>query len=191
MFHSEKPPPSRLEGEGFVLMPLTTDQTERDFHAVVETRQTLRLRSGTDWPSDNFDLEENHETLAAHHREHEAGDAYTYTVESPDGSTCLGCVYLRPMAWIKDANPEELAAVSDDAVVVAFWVRTSRVASGLERRLFEALKAWLSDAWNFPEVVFQARDIASDLVEMYEAAGLTVRYRVVCPPRQGNYLLYG
>jgi hypothetical protein len=39
------------------------------------------------------------------------------------------------------------------------WVRESELAGGLDRRLFQTVKSWVSSDWPFSNPAFPARDI--------------------------------
>ena len=83
-----------------------------------------------------------------HEKEFALNLSFTYTVVSPSGDTCLGCVYVLP--------PEKAGF---DAQVI-YWARTG---SGIEAALGAALRAWLQREWPWwPRVAFPGRDIPWD-----------------------------
>lgn len=136
-------------GGRFVLRPLTTGDVENDYEAVMSSRVSLRriFRADDDWPADGMTLQENLRDLARHQADFEGRTGFTYTVETPDGRRCLGCVYLYP-------SPKE----GFDARV-HYWVRDDAKAEGLEEGLGTFLRGWLRDAWPFLNPAFPGRDI--------------------------------
>lgn len=122
----------------------------------MDSRAHLREWSGTTWPDDDFPLAENVADLERHAREQRDRQAFAYTVLNPHGTECVGCVYLTPLAELAEENPE-LADRPGRAVVVDFWVRSSRLEGGLDRTLFDALVEWLAEEWDFDEVWFAVR----------------------------------
>jgi RimJ/RimL family protein N-acetyltransferase len=133
-----------------VLRPLRASDAERDYDAVMSDAAELRRWSGSDWPSDDFTLAENLADLERHEREHERGEAFTYTVLAPDEMRCLGCVYIVPV-W-SEAVP--LCGAAASAACVGFWVRASDWADDLDRHLLTALREWLGTKWPLDCVLF-------------------------------------
>ena len=61
--------PERLVNDEFVLRPVTVDDAEADHAAVMDAQTQLRLWSQSDWPADDFTVEENRaDLLAMQHR---------------------------------------------------------------------------------------------------------------------------
>lgn len=142
--------PSETRTERLVLRPLRASDAERDYDAVMSSAAELRRWSGGEWPSDDFTLAENVADLERHEREHERGEAFTYTVLSPDEARCLGCVYIVPV-W------PEAAALCEGAACVAcvgFWVRSSEIERDLDKHLLAVLLEWFRNAWPFDCVLF-------------------------------------
>jgi RimJ/RimL family protein N-acetyltransferase len=140
------PPPRELRTARVVLRPLRATDVERDYDAVMSDPAALRRWSQSDWPADDFPLSENLADLERHEREHEEGVAFTYTVLSAGHEErCLGCVYLAP------TRPETAALTrgAGHPMKLAFWVRSSEIASDLDRHLFESLRRWLDAEWSF------------------------------------------
>lgn len=149
-FHSGGPAPRETRTERLVLRPLRASDAERDYDAVMSSAAELRRCRGSEWPSDDFTLAENRADLERHEREHERGEAFTYTVLAPDGARCLGCVYIVPV-W-PEAVP--LCGAAACAACVGFWVRASEWASDLDRHLLAELRRWLGTEWLFDCVLF-------------------------------------
>lgn len=177
--------PATLQGEGFLLEPLTVDHVELDYAAVMDSREMLRIWSGSTWPAEDFTLAENLEDLQRHQREHEEGEAFTFTVLSPDRGMCLGCVYLNPGDRFAGAD------LSEEAAVVGFWVRQSVRDGDLEQRLLGALLGWLDDEWGFPATFVSARDLDAIQRRIIERQGMSERGRVGAAGRSGTFVLYG
>jgi hypothetical protein len=138
-----------------LLRPLRTTDVELDYDAVMASAEQLRMWSDSEWPADGFTLAGNLADLQTHQDEHEQGEAYTYTVLTPDGARCLGCVYLTALAQ------QMLPACTDAAAgtAVRFWVRTAEVDHDLDRHLLAALRAWLSAEWAFDCVVYPVNSL--------------------------------
>ena len=185
--------PSRLDAGGFVLEPLTVDHVELDYAAVMDSRDMLRIWSGTSWPADDFTLAENREDLERHQREHTEGTAFTFTVLSPDGSECLGCVYVNPTDRFipSDDLVGSVEGLPEGTAVVGFWVRQSRRDGDLEGRLLESLVGWLRESWDFPAVLVSVAGADARQRDVVESAGLAERLRVGAVGRAGEWVLYG
>ncbi len=173
--------------EGFRLEPLTRGHVGVDYAAVMSSKETLRVWSGTTWPEEGFTMGENLlADLDRHEREHVEGVAFTYTVLGDD--ECLGCVYVTALDRLRELNPD-LDAPAGSAVV-GFWAVEPKLAGGLEKELFEALRGWFTDAWSFPAVYFSGALAGARQMGLFEAAGLPESFRVRVPGRQGLFGLY-
>jgi hypothetical protein len=93
--------------------------------------EMLRRWSQSAWPADDCTLVQNLTDLQRHEREHIKRKAFTFTILNPQGAQCLGCVHIVPLC------PEEVPLCKDAAHAsdVAFWVRTSELASTLDQHL--------------------------------------------------------
>jgi len=163
--------PEELCTERFLLRPLLATDVDLDYDAVMSSRAELRRWSQSTWPEESFTRAENLVDLERHEREHRAGEAFTYTVLAPDGSRCLGCVYVAPL------RPEEEAVLGpseagERRARVTFWVRAADVAHDLDRRLFETLRAWFDAAWAFDRIVFTAARDEARQQGLFRDAGL-------------------
>ncbi len=54
-----------------------------------------------------------------------------------------------------------------------FWIRQSRLAEGLDRRLLDVLRPWFRDDWTFDGHLFLTNEQFAQQVAMMEAAGMT------------------
>ena len=68
---------------------LSVDDVEKDYEAVIESRDLLRSMFGGDWPRDGFTLEENLKDLERHQQEFLDREAFAYTVVSLDNDRVL------------------------------------------------------------------------------------------------------
>ncbi len=111
-----------------------------------------------------------------------------------DQSECLGCVYVfSPAAdWFAAAPVIALGpdSWSDYDAMVAFWVRTSRLAEGLDRLLLDSLVDWFDEAWGVEAAVFFTNEQFDQQVAMIESAGLHPRFEAKLPGDEGKYLFY-
>jgi len=142
--------PERFETDEFRLRMLTVNDLVKDYDAVMSSvehlKSTFSVITEDDWP-EGLTLEEDLIDLGWHQREFTLGFSFAYTVMNLDESACLGCVYFEP------------TSKADYDVAITMWVRESELASGLDRRLFQAVKSWVSREWPFSNPVFPARDI--------------------------------
>ncbi|MDN4596164.1 N-acetyltransferase [Leifsonia virtsii] len=187
--------PDRLETGEFVLRPILASDVEGDYDAVMESREYLRPWEQTGWPADDFTLEADLADVTMLEERHAAHHAFTYTMVTPDGSECLGCVYIMPpdarhyreatITPVGDARWEEYGAF------VSFWVRTSRLPSRLDERLLAALRDWLAPYHRLGGVLFVTNEQVGQQVELLQRLGLELRFRLAKPTHDGAYLAYG
>lgn len=140
--------PWGLETERFRLRMLTVNDVVKDFDAVMSSVEhltsTFSVISQDSWP-EGLTLEEDLVDLGWHQREFTLRSSFAYTVMSPDESTCLGCVYLN-----------STRKVGHD-VAITMWVRASELPSGLDRELFETVRAWVASDWPFANPAYPGR----------------------------------
>ena len=168
--------PEALRTDEFLVRPLRATDVILDYDAVISSRAELLLGSGGTWPREGFTLEENLADLERHEQEHHERVAFTYTVMNPAETECLGCIYIGPLTRIlgKDAGNSEY--LSDRTAYVYFWVRQSRLAVHLDRRLLQALIPWFQNEWAFLHVIFFAQNIEERYTRLYEEMGLRFLY---------------
>lgn len=138
--------PAILETDQFRLRMLSVDDVEKDYEAVMESRDLLIEMFGGPWPREGFTLAENLADLQMHQREFLAREAFAYTVVAPDESRVLGCLYINPT---KDPDVDAR---------VHMWVRQSAYDAGLDPVLFNTVRAWLTSAWPFAVVEYPGRE---------------------------------
>ncbi|HEX6117863.1 MAG TPA: hypothetical protein VFZ03_00330 [Dongiaceae bacterium] len=140
--------PQRLDGNGFILRPLTVNDLIKDYDAVMASAERLAgfMNPQSPWPR-GLTLEEDLIDLGWHQREFTMRHSFAYTVISPDEGECLGCCYILP-----SDKP------GYDAQVF-YWARTSTLAGGFEERLGSAFRGWIAQDWPFARVAYPGRDI--------------------------------
>lgn len=193
-----EPVPAELPTTEFTLRPITADDAAMDHAALMETRDHLRLWEQSSWPEDDFTIEANRADLADLadlEARHAAGRAYTYTVLDPLGTECLGCVYVFPTSatFLTKATVTPLSGDSwaDVQAVVYFWVRQSRMQTGLDGRLLSALRAWFTENWHLERTVYVTNEQFTQQVDLIERTDLTRRFELIEPDKAGTYLAYG
>ncbi|KAF2413826.1 hypothetical protein B1729_07775 [Microbacterium sp. B35-04] len=191
----EAPVPSGLRTSEFVLRPITADDAERDHAAVMETRDDLRLWEQSTWPADDFTVDDNRGDLIDLAQRHEAHRAFTYAVLDPAGDQSLGCVYLFPTtaaflarSAVTSVGDADWAAV--DAVTY-FWVRGSRIGTGMDARLLAALRTWFAEEWRFQRPVFVTNEQFSQQAALLDGTDLRLQFELREPDKPGTYLVYG
>lgn len=192
---ADAPVPASLATAEFTLRPITADDAEIDFAAVVETREHLRLWEQSTWPADDFTVEENREDLVGLEQRHSEHRAYTYTVLDPSGTESLGCVYVFPTtaSFLTKAavTPVSGDRWDDVEAVVYFWARLSRMQSGMDGRLLDALREWFARDWKLDRTVYVTNEQFTQQVELIGRTDLEVKFTLVEPEKPGTYLVYG
>ena len=137
--------PEPLKTARLVLEPLDESHAALDFDALMSCRGRLReeLQWGN-WPPADFTLELNRADLRRHHDEFIRGEAFAYTVLSPDPdrARCLGCIYLKRCAEVEGAQ-------------LAFWVIDDAIE--LEAALVANVLQWVHSAWSINHVLIPLR----------------------------------
>jgi RimJ/RimL family protein N-acetyltransferase len=137
--------PGSLETDQFRLRMLSVGDVEKDYEAVIESRELLHSM-GSSWPREGFTIEENLADLERHQQEFLDREAFAYTVVSLEESRVLGCVYINPT----DRGNAEAK--------VHMWVRQSEYDKGLDGVLFQTVKKWMESSWPFNHVIYPGRE---------------------------------
>ncbi len=168
--------PEVLRTDEFLLRPLKATDVALDYDAVISSRAELLRGSGGTWPREGFTLEENLADLEQHEQEHRDRVAFTYSVMNPAETECLGCLYIGPLERLLGHDAGSGEYLSDSTAYVSFWVRQSRLADHLDRRLLQALIPWFHNEWAFLHVLFIAQTIQERQIRLFEEMGLRFLY---------------
>lgn len=143
------PVPQELITPKIKLRPLTIEDVEKDYEAVMSSANRLRtvFDPGGDWP-EGLTMAQNTIELGWHQVEFQLRTSFAYTVLSLDETRVLGCMYIYP------------AFKSDYDVEVTMWVRESEANTGLDDHLFKTVDDWISQVWPFKNPAFPGRKIA-------------------------------
>ncbi|HCM72936.1 MAG TPA: hypothetical protein PLS15_05075 [Fimbriimonadaceae bacterium] len=139
--------PDTLATSEFRLRMLTVNDVVKDYDAVMSSVEHCRTIWGGKWP-EGLTLEQNLIDLGWHQKEFQIRRSFAYTVVAPDESMVLGCVYLLP------------ASKAGYDAEVFLWIRQSHLQSGMEDRLFDAVRQWVAADWPFKAVAYPGRSIS-------------------------------
>lgn len=190
-----EPVPAGLRTDEFVLRPIRADDAERDYRAVMETREHLRSWEQSAWPEDDFTVDANREDLAGLEQRHDAHRAFTYTVLDPSSAECLGCVYIFPTSATFLAK-SAVTPVGDDEwsdvdAVIYFWARLSQMDVGMDGRLLDALRTWFDTEWKLRRAVYVTNEQFGQQVDLIERTDLVLKFELLEPDKPGKYLVFG
>lgn len=146
--------PVRLVHHDVVATPLTRADLAEDLHAIRMSVDLIRRTRGGKWPPEELGEVEDLDDLVWHEVEWSAGISFAYVVRDAAG-TYLGCFYLYPLGR-RAALSEEVLGFDVD---VSWWVSSSAYDSGYYARLYDALRAWLANAFPFWKPYFSNREI--------------------------------
>ncbi len=132
----------------FVLTPLRVDHLVLDYEAVMSSRERLwtLFGAGWGWPRADLTLMQDLVDLGWHQKEFQLRRSFNWAVMTPDERALLGCCYL---------DPSERDGFDAEA---CYWVRSDRIADGLEDRVGAVLRAWIAERWPFARVAYPGRD---------------------------------
>lgn len=192
---STEPVPPELRTDEFFLRPIVVGDTEKDYAAVMETREPLRLWRQSTWPEDEFTVEENRKDVLDMEERHAAHRAFNYTVLDPAGTRCVGCVYVFPTSATFLAKAT-VTPVADDSwadvdAVVFFWARLPEMEKGMDERLLAALRTWFRDEWKFSKTAYATSEPFTQQVELLKRAGLNLKFELLEPVNPGKRLVFG
>ena len=139
--------PHGLETGEFRLRMLTVNDVVKDYDAVMSSVQHCNTIWRGKWPY-GLTLEQNLIDLGWHQKEFQTRRSFAYTVVQLDEQRVLGCVYIEPTR--KPGYDAE----------AYLWARQSELAGGLEDRLFDTVRDWISSSWPFKSVAYPGRSVS-------------------------------
>jgi hypothetical protein len=188
------PVPDELRTESFLLRPIRESDTERDYAAVMETREELRLWEQSSWPADDFTVDDNRTDVVDLQTRHDAGRAFTYTVVDPLDTEAWGCVYVLPptATFLAKATATPLGEIGwqEMDAVAYFWVRSSLSAQGFDTTMLETLRTWFAEAWSVTRVGFVVSEPYERQVKLLQSTDLTPAFELREPDKPGHFLIY-
>lgn len=147
--------PTRVEGEGFILVPLGPELVQIDYDAYMSSIDHLQrtFTRSTRWPTEDISAADAMLDMETEQSRFEARTSFAYAVLTPDGSRERGCVYVYP-------SPKP----GYDAMV-RMWVTQAEFDAGFDPELQAWAEQWLADAWPFEAVAWPGRGIDWDTWE--------------------------
>jgi hypothetical protein len=141
-------PPFQVKGDLYTLRKLTVEEVEKDYKAVMSSRESLRqiFCENDDWPSDDMTLEDNYKDLVMHQREFDQNEGFAYTIVTPDDQDCIGCLYIYPFPYGQYDSE------------VYYWFVDS-VDAIMSDHLRNFLNQWLEEGFGLSKPVYPGRDI--------------------------------
>ena len=136
--------PRELVTDEFRLEPLGPQHNESDYAAWTSSMEHIRATPGYPdgrWPYP-MPPEKNLADLKRHAGDFANRTGFTYTVLASEDGSVVGCVYIYP-------------SDTPGGAAVQSWVRADRAE--LDVPLYEAVSAWLADAWPFTTVTYDPR----------------------------------
>ncbi len=167
--------PTRLETAEFVIHRQRVSDNQLDYLAVMDSKESLREWSDSEWPEDEFTLEQNAEDIAGHIADHEQDEDYGFSVFSPNENRLLGSLYLNAVAPLLEnypTDPETLTRLLEFNVRIEYWLRTG-TSEGLEKNFVQAVLLWLEQSWWFKHPVFGSRRNMISRRNLFSELGMT------------------
>lgn len=143
-------PPFDIKEDNFIIRKLTVDEVEKDFNALMSSKESLRqvFEINDPWPADDMTIEENYKDLKEHQDEFDKREGFAYTVVNKEDTECIGCIYIWP--WSHGAHDS----------LVFYWVTDKVKAQGFDEELGLYLDNWLKTFWSFENPLYPGRNIS-------------------------------
>lgn len=146
--------PGALETELIHIEPLQNDQHSAFFQAYENYADQLRSELGWGWPALIPTADQNQELVGYHVRQHEAHEAFTYTLQMYDrrgAKRLVGAVYLVPVLAERDLVPGLNSADYD--VELSWWVNPPGRDYRGHEELLPLLLRWIATEGPWDEVL--------------------------------------
>ncbi|MCB1021372.1 MAG: twin-arginine translocation pathway signal protein [Bryobacterales bacterium] len=145
-------PPTEVEGDGFVLVPLDTKVTEMDYKAYMASIEHLQktFTHSDRWPREGLTMDDAVKDMENEQAQWEKRESFPYSVLDPEKTRERGCFYIRP------SKKEGYDAV------VRSWVTAEEFAAGFDEKLYEWGRTWVESTWPFKKVAYLGREISRE-----------------------------
>ncbi|NML94088.1 twin-arginine translocation pathway signal protein [Novosphingobium olei] len=142
-------PPARIEGPGFVLVPLGPALVKIDFDAYMSSIEHLQrtFTRSNDWPTAGISDADALKDMETEQARFSARTSFAYSVLTPDGKRERGCVYVYP------------SPVPGYDALVQLWVTKAEYDAGFDAKLQDWVSAWIAKDWPFRTVAYPGRAI--------------------------------
>lgn len=153
--------PTRVEAEGFTVVPLGPELVEIDYEAYMSSIEHLQqtFTRSTGWPTADIDAAAAMADMENEERRFLARESFAYAVLTPDGTRERGCVYVRPSS-----------KVGYDAEV-RLWVTKTEYDAGFDAELERWAEDWVAARWPFERVAWPGRAIPWETWDTLPDAG--------------------
>ncbi|MFM7404371.1 MAG: twin-arginine translocation pathway signal protein [Erythrobacter sp.] len=152
--------PTRIEGPGFVLVPLGPALVDIDFAAYMSSIRHLQqtFTRSTGWPREDITATEAMADMESEAARFEKRESFAYAVLTPDGTRERGCVYVAP------------SAIAGHDAVVRLWVTQAEYDAGFDAELYAWTQDWIAREWPFDQVAYPGRAMAWETWDALSAA---------------------
>ncbi|MGB0715372.1 MAG: GNAT family N-acetyltransferase [Phycisphaerae bacterium] len=138
--------PKQFDTERVHMEPLAPIHAHMDYEAAMSSREHLQSTLHWGWPTAEFKVEQNKKDLERHWKEFVNNEGYAYTVLTPEGDKCLGCVYITPAMDHKLPGP---------VAKMAMWVRADQLESNLDDHVFQHVMRWIREDWAIETLIIK------------------------------------
>jgi hypothetical protein len=73
---------------------------------------------------------------------------------------------------------------------ILFWIRQSRLAEAMDRKLLDILRPWFEQEWPFDGHLFLTNEQFEQQVSMFAGANLQLQIEVQLPKQPGKFRAY-
>lgn len=153
--------PTRVEAEGFTVVPLGPELVKIDYDAYMSSIEHLQqtFTRSTGWPTADIDDAAAMADMENEERRFLARESFAYAVLTPDGTRERGCVYVRPSS--KAGYDAE----------VRLWVTKAEYDAGFDAELERWAEGWVAEQWPFERVAWPGRAIPWETWDALPDAG--------------------
>ncbi|MBM7074445.1 hypothetical protein JQC92_20875 [Shewanella sp. 202IG2-18] len=140
LIHDSFDVPVEASIQDFIIMKVDPDYAKLDYEALMSAKEFIRKQLGSEWPSDNFTLKENTDSLFDDLTSFNNKTSFTYHILNRQKSQIIGCFYVSsPIAKPYDAS-------------VFIWVKKEYLSSPVFPKIKTAIKSWISQKWPLKRV---------------------------------------
>ncbi|CUS48327.1 MAG: Acetyltransferase (GNAT) domain [Idiomarinaceae bacterium HL-53] len=163
----ENSAPSHWDGEGWMISPITNEDTEQFYLSYQDSAPYLYRVLGWGWPTQKISVEMNRDMVRHHVSQHEQKQSFTYVLRVRGERGIVGAIYVNPVNQERRDVPNFDARQFDGEV--SFWLNQEAESNAAISTFVPDLMRWLETQWSFSQVLIPVHEEYEFMQEQFTA----------------------
>ncbi|MFC3396253.1 N-acetyltransferase [Brenneria rubrifaciens] len=139
--------PMYVNGEFFILRPLSPVYSNLDYDAVIASKEILGDIFSDNWPEGINSREDNLRYILEDYQDFQDRIGFSYIILDDEESICIGCVYIFPSLY------------EGSDVAIYYWFNVKFAGTYLTVKIENFIRSWVVEFWGIKKPAYPGRDI--------------------------------